>query len=672
MDLATALALHQSGRRGEAASAYQAVLTREPENPQALHAFGVLRHQAGASAEAVQLIERAIALHPHDPAFHFNLGLARYRLEAFAAAAAALREAIRLKPDWPQPHYDLGRALSAAGHREAAAQAYRAALKLKPDYTQAEVNLANVLKAEGKRAQAIAAYRRVLRRDPTLPEVHNNLGAALLDDGDRAGAAAAFRAAIRLRPDFAEALGNLAALLIREATFAEAAAVAEAARAAAPHHAGFCEMHADALRGAERYDAAIAAYEAAVALDPARTSARFGLAEALRLKRDLDAAEAILRPLVEQFHNAWQTHHDLANVVRHSGRFAEAEAGFRRAAALRECADTLSPLGMILRDLQQLDESAALLQRAARLAPHDQNVRYNLATTHLTAGRLREGFAAYDSRFAKFRPRPVAGKPWTTERVRGRTVLVAAEQGFGDTMHFMRYVPRLAEAGARVVLRVQPQLLRLLAGFPGVAALAEDEAALAPYDLHVSIMSLPHRLGLYEPMPIPVPYLSPDATCVEAWRSRLARLPGRRVGLAWRGNPGFGGDHLRSLSADALAAFGAVPGVSFVSLQKEQTGHPPFPLADWTPDLADFADTAALVAALDLVISVDTSVAHLAGALGRPVWLLNRYDTCWRWLTGRADSIWYPSMHIFRQPAPGDWSAPLAAAADRLAAWAAA
>jgi hypothetical protein len=240
----------------------------------------------------------------------------------------------------------------------------------------------------------------------------------------------------------------------------------------------------------------------------------------------------------------------------------------------------------------------------------------------------------------------------------------------------MRYVPKLAEAGARVVLRVQRPLLRLLAQVPGVAALAEDESALAPYDLHVSIMSLPHRLGLYDPVPVPVPYLAADEAATHTWRRRLADLPGRRVGLVWRGNPGFGGDHLRSLSPHALAAFADCPGVSFVSLQKDldrtdSGALPPLPLTDWTGELSDFADTAALVAALDLVISVDTSVAHLAGALGRPVWLLNRFDTCWRWLTGRPDSIWYPTMHIFRQPAPGDWSAPLAEAAVRLAGLAA-
>jgi Flp pilus assembly protein TadD len=659
MDLTTALSLHQAGRRAEAAAAYQAWLARVPDDPAALHGFGVLRHQSGDSEAAISLIERAIARAPHDAAFHFNLGLALQRLARIDAASAAFRTAARLKPDWPQPLYELGRALHAAGDREGAARAYRAALKLKPDYLQAEVNLANTLKADGKHAQAIAAYRRALRRAPNEAEIHNNLGAALRDAGDTGRAEAAFRAAIALRPDFPEALANLAALRIAASRHAEAIAPAAAARAAAPDRAGFCELHADALRGAELYDDAIAAYRAALTLQPDRASAKFGLAEAHRLARDLDAAEAVLRPLAAQFPTLWQAHHDLANVVRHQGRFAEAEAGLRRALALSETAKTLAPLGMVLRDLQRLGESTAILERAQRLAPRDQDVRYNLATTYLTAGRLREGFALYESRFAKFRPRPVPGRPWTTEPVRGRTVLVTAEQGLGDTIHFLRYLPVLSAAGARIVLRVQQPLRRLCQSVHGVEAAADDESALGPYDLHVPIMSLPQRLGVADPMPVPIPYLTADPAATAAWRARLADLPGRRIGLVWAGNPGFGGDHLRSIPPAALASLAALRDVTWISLQKDASATPPINLIDHTSELADFADTAALVAALDLVICVDTAVAHLAGALGSPVWLLNRFDTCWRWLTIRDDSIWYPSLRIFRQATPGDWSVPI-------------
>jgi hypothetical protein len=326
----------------------------------------------------------------------------------------------------------------------------------------------------------------------------------------------------------------------------------------------------------------------------------------------------------------------------------------------------------VLRDLQRLEEATAHLEKARRLAPRDEDVAYNLAATYLTAGRLREGFTLYDSRFAKFRPPKIPGKPWTNENVRGRTVLVTAEQGFGDTLQFVRYVPRLAAAGARVKLRVQPALVRLLANFPSTEAVTGDDAPPPAFDMHVPIMSLPHRLACDDPMPIPVPYIEADPSLTAAWRARLAALPGLRVGLAWSGNSGFGADQFRSIAPASLSVFADCPGVSFVSLQKDAAALPPFALVDHADCLVDFAETAALVAALDLVISVDTSVAHLAGAMGRTVWLLNRFDTCWRWLTGRDDSIWYPNMRIFRQATPGDWTVPLAQAATRLRDWAAA
>ncbi len=668
MLLGQALALHQSGRRAEAEAAYRSILAAEPGNAQALHFYGVLRHQAGDSEAAADLIGRAIALAPGTAECHFNLALAYYRIGRLDDAVAAFAEAARLKPDWPQPHYDLGNAYAASGRLEEAARSYRAALRLRPDYLEAGVNLGNVLKDAGKLEQAVSTYRRVLRAHPDLPEVHNNLGAALLAQGDSAAAEAAFRTAISLRPDFAEALGNLTALLGRADRFAEALPVARAACAANPLNANLLEMQADAWRGVGEYEQALGVYRAALALEPNRFSARFGMAETLRLQRQGAAAERELRALAAELPEFWQSHHDLANVLRDQGHFAAAEAGYRHALSLRETPVALKHLGAVLRDLQRLDEARDVLAKAAAALPKDEDVRYNIAITELSAGRLREGFAQYDSRLAKYNVRALPGRAWAGETVRNRTVFVDSEQGLGDTIQFVRYIPALAAKGARVVLRAPAPLLRLLRNFPGVAELVARGDAAPVYDFHCQLMSLPDRLRCDDPMPVAVPYLSADADAVAAWCARLAHLPGRRVGLVWSGNPGFAADHLRSVPLAQLAPLGAVPGISFVSLQKDAAALPDMPMTDFTGELADMADTAALVEALDLVVSVDTGVAHLAGALGKPVWLLNRFDTCWRWLTGRDDSIWYPSARLFRQSVPGEWSGPVAAVAAALGA----
>lgn len=260
----------------------------------------------------------------------------------------------------------------------------------------------------------------------------------------------------------------------------------------------------------------------------------------------------------------------------------------------------------------------------------------------------------------------------------GRTLLVHAEQGFGDTLQFCRYLT-LLPAEARVLVAVQAPLIRLLRTLPRAVTLLHQGDVLPAIDLHCPLMSLPLAVGTtLETIPAAVPYLSAEPEAVAAWRRRLAPLPGWRVGLCWAGDPrphlpgAHAVDRRRSLSLAAFAPLASVPGVTFVSLQKgppaaQAVAPPPgLTLHDWTGELEDFADTAALVAALDLVITADTSVAHLAGALGKKVWILNRFDACWRWLMERTDSPWYPTARLFTQTVPGDWDSVIAAVTQAL------
>ena len=244
-----------------------------------------------------------------------------------------------------------------------------------------------------------------------------------------------------------------------------------------------------------------------------------------------------------------------------------------------------------------------------------------------------------------------------------------AEQGLGDTLQFCRYAPAVAAKGATVILEVPAPLKSLMRTLPGVEHVVSEYDPSRPFDFHCPLMSLPLAFGTrVETIPAPVPYLWPNPFRTSAWRERLARLGGIKVGLVWAGSARLGNpgalliDRRRSMRLQQMWPFGAIEGVTLVSLQKgepaSQTRPPPPGLAinDWTDELGDFADTAALIEALDLVISVDTSVAHLAGALGKPVWVLNRHDRCWRWLLDREDTPWYPTMRLFTQPRPGDWA----------------
>jgi len=298
------------------------------------------------------------------------------------------------------------------------------------------------------------------------------------------------------------------------------------------------------------------------------------------------------------------------------------------------------------------------------------------------AGRLEAGWKEYEWRWQTTqlsgRARDFLAPLWDGTAIEDRTILLHAEQGFGDTLQFCRYVPLIA-CGARIILEVQAPLVRLLSRLPGVTQIVAHGDGLPPFDLHCPLLSLPRAFGTtLDTIPAVTPYLSADPALAANWHERLAGLDDLRIGLVWAGSQRLNRpeeaafDRRRSIALDAMAPLGEASGVSFISLQKDELAaqaiHPPHEmrLHDFTADLHDFEDTAALIVNLDLVISVDTSVAHLAGALGKPVWLLNRFDTCWRWLLNRDDSPWYPTLRQFRQPGPGDWNSMIREVRDAL------
>jgi hypothetical protein len=339
-------------------------------------------------------------------------------------------------------------------------------------------------------------------------------------------------------------------------------------------------------------------------------------------------------------------------------------------------------LGAALYALGRPAEAEASYHEALRLRANYPEVHNNLAYALLLAGRFEEGWKEYEWRW-KAKPlwigaRDFSAPLWRGEAIGDRTILLHSEQGLGDTLQFCRYAP-LVVCGAGIILEVQAPLVRLLSRLAGVTEIVARGDGLPPFDLHCPLMSLPLAFGTtLETVPAATPYLSADPALAANWQERLVGLDGLRVGLVWAGRrwlnfPAAAAvDRRRSIALKVLAPLGEVSGVSFVSLQKDgpaaEAADPPHGLMlhDFTAYLHDFEDTAALIANLDLVISVDTSIAHLAGALGKPVWLLNRFDTCWRWLLNRDDSPWYPTLRQFRQPRAGDWNSAVGAARDAL------
>jgi hypothetical protein len=373
-------------------------------------------------------------------------------------------------------------------------------------------------------------------------------------------------------------------------------------------------------------------------------------------------------------------HSNLGAVLARLNRGEEAEVACRAAIRLQPGhAGAHANLGLALRSLGRFEAAIASLREAIRLQPGHVKAHVDLGMTLLLLGRFAEGFAEYEHRLTP-RPAGVLGPPsWRGEPLEGRTILLHAEQGIGDTIQFIRYLPEVRRCGAgRVLLAAPPPFTRLLAGLPHLDALvrAEDWAEIRAH-VHCPLLSLPHALGTtIETIPAPVPYLRAEPAALARWRERLEDARNLRVGLVWAGNPRHQDDRNRSIAPERLAPLLRVKDVCWASLQlgaPVQALHEQVPggaVLDLASELTDLAETAAAMMQLDLVIAVDTAVAHLAGALGRPVWVLLPAVPDWRWLLGREDSPWYPTMRLFRQRRPGDWDGvvvQVAAALEALA-----
>ncbi len=395
----------------------------------------------------------------------------------------------------------------------------------------------------------------------------------------------------------------------------------------------------------------------------------------------LDEAAALIRQAIDIEPNEASSHSNLGNLLMQQSRLEEAIACYEKAIALNpRFTPALNNLGNALRHLKRLDEAVTAYRRALAQEPGDAETHYNFSMTLLARGDLADGWREHEWRWRTPQMaqahRGFKQRQWRGEPGEGRTLLIHAEQGLGDTLQFSRYAPMAAARGWRVVLEVPKPLVRLLGSLLGVEQVVGASDPLPAFDLHCPMMSLPLAFGTtLETVPAEIPYLHANPQAVAAWRARLAASgeTGKRVGLVWAGNPRRESfllaaiDQRRSIDPALLAPLFDVPGVTYYSLQKDGPAAPAsLPMTDCMPEMTDFADTAALVANLDLVIAVDTAVAHLAASLGKPVWLLDRFDACWRWLTGRRDSPWYPGLVLYRQATPGDWQSVVAEVAADL------
>jgi tetratricopeptide (TPR) repeat protein len=585
-----------------------------PNQFDALHARGLTELQRGNHEAGVGLITAALRANPASVEAWANLGLALGALEHHDEAVASFDRALAIRPAFAEVLCSRAVALGKLGRHDQALAGFERALALRPDYAEALYNRGVTLGNLGRHAQAVESYDRTLARDPAHARALNNRGVALGELDRNEEAIASFDRALVVRPDFTEALLN------RGLTLADLG----------------------------RHEEAIADYDRALAVDPDHAEALFNRGTSLASRN---------RPL-------------------------EALASFDKAIVARpDWADALCNRAVALVSLNRQAEAIATFERATAIEPGHPEANCNESLARLRLGDFGRGWAKYESRWASrdlaSQRRAFAQPLWLGgETLQGKTILLHAEQGLGDTVQFVRYAPLVAGLGARVIVEVQPPLTALLSDIVGISRTVSKGEPLPEFDVHCPLLSLPLAFKTdLDTIPATVPYLAAPEVRVTQWQDRLGRRASPRVGIAWAGSRTNRNDHNRSISLGPLASALQTPGVELVSVQKEVSaadrellrGNPH--IRHVGDELADFADTAAVISQLDLVISVDTSVAHLAGAMARPVWILVPFAPDFRWMLDREDSPWYPTARLFRQTGIGDWDGVLARVRGELLAW---
>jgi tetratricopeptide (TPR) repeat protein len=586
---------HHAGHLEEAKQLYLQALEKDTGHAQSLHGLGVIAYQAGAYEAAAKILQRAVAASPGVALYCAALGAALHAGGKLDAALAAYRHALTLEPEDETTHFRLGNLLVDLGKPQEARAAYEKALSLRSNYAEAHNNLAVLLREEGRLEEAGFHCQQALALAPDYAEAHTNLGNILADQGRADQAIAHHRRAIALNPNAVDAHINLGHV----------------------------------LRGQGKEEEALISLQQALTLRP-------------------DSAEAL---------------NNLGSVFEDQGKLEEATVHFRRALALQpNYVEAHNNLGNVLRKQAHYAEARQCYDQALALRPGYVEALWNRSLLELLLGNYPEGWRAYEvrSRRTVNRPREFPQPLWRGEPLGGARILLHSEQGLGDTLQFLRYVPRVQDAGGAVLLLVPPGLQPLVAPLLGASDRVVSEECLPPFDVQCPLMSLPLAFQTtLDSIPAEVPYLTvPDDALRRAenfqWPSE-----GFRVGLVWSGNPQHANDRFRSMRPETLAPLLSLDHIHFFSLQvgvsAEGIENLPARVTDLRPFITDMADTAALVYHLDLVITVDTAVAHLAGALAQPTWLLLPSAPDWRWLTDREDSPWYPTMRLFRQRQFGDW-----------------
>ncbi|MBF0183981.1 MAG: tetratricopeptide repeat protein [Magnetococcales bacterium] len=677
---------YAAGKLEATVQAAEAALTGAVTDAPLLNLAAVCHIRLGDAEQAQRYWQQALVLRPDFAEAHNNLANLYLHQKRWEDAERSYRQALQARPDYVDALNNLGNLFKEQKKFAEAEACYRQALQRAPEGVPYEIycNLGSLLAGQQRYAQAETCYRQGLRQHPQVLELLFGLAGVLRHLGQRQEAERLLRQLLSMDATRADVHNQLGMLCKEERRWSEADFHYRSALRLKPGEATFHNNLGTLLQAQKQFAEAESCYRQALHYSGDRVEIRNNLATLLQEVGRAAEAEGLYRQALQQDPDYAVTYCNLGSLLFEQKRAVEAEAIYRRALCLQpDYAEVLNNLGNLLKELRRTQEAEACYRQALTLQPSYRQAQWNLGLLLLSHGRYQEGWPCYEVRLQldKAEWRQLEDLPfvrWQGESLQGKSILVAPEQGFGDQIQFCRYLPLLKERGAAWLTVLCSVLLRpLFACLPGVdQVLAFEQVTVYPrHDYWVSMLSLPAQFASTLPtIPNHLPYLQASAERINWWRPLLPRM-GMRVGLFWRGRA-TPRDVTRSVpSLLLLTPLWSVAGVTFISLQKgegeEEASRAPLgqPLLPLGGMIRDFADTAAIVSQLDLLITVDSAVAHVAGALGKPCWLmLSWWDSDWRWLLERTDSPWYPGvMRLFRQQQLDDWSSVIAEVAVQLA-----
>lgn len=620
-----ALAFHQSGNADSAKEIYLTLLSTYSTNPRLFNNLAMIEFQQGQFEAGLDYIEKSLATDKNQFVAYGNRGAALFALGRINEAYDDYCKAIALNSNYAEAYYNRGILHEKFSRHLEALRDYDKAIEIRPNYTNAYNNRGNVLKALNRFEQALLDYEQAIKLNPRHSEAHYNRGVILNELKRYQDALNSYHQAIVINDNYTDAYNNCGNIVMQLKRFEEALSCFQKAIEINPNYAYAYNGQGNVLMELKRFDEALLSYEKAIALNANSSDAFNGKSNVLQE--------------LNRFENAITINPDSADTNANRG---------------------------LAQGMQKFNEALNDFDKAIALDPEKADPYWNKALLKILMGEYAEGWRLYEYRrhrngqkeYYPDYPQPL----WLGQESIGNKVLyIYPEQGLGDFIQFFRYIPLVEQLGASVILRVPAPLIEMIKSMGLNARIVKNHEEVDAFDLHCPIMSLPLAFKTtLENIPNPMPYLFADAAKRHHWKNKIAESTSLKVGLVWSGSKDHKKDHDRSLRLEQLKPLFDLP-VAFYSLQKEVREEDQATLSQlsqiqqYSQELNDFSDTAAMVDNLDLIISVDTSVAHLAGAMAKNVWILISYLPDYRWMLDREDSPWYPTARLFRQPKIGDW-----------------